>query len=84
VQPERQQQVRRCCCRGRRVALRHRRLDILHVAGARNADAQIVLLDFDFRQVRVVEDVREIADQCLIDTVFLLSHECLPCLLFMP
>jgi len=44
----------------------------------RNADAQIVLLDFNLGQIRVVEDVREIADQCLVDTVLFFSHEFCP------
>lgn len=77
----------RCCASSRRGNRRrsgrvgggsHRRLDILRVAGARNADAQIVLLDFNLGQIRVVEDVREIADQCLVDTVLFFSHEFCP------
>ncbi len=55
-------------------------LHILGRAGAGDADAQIIVFDFDLGQIRVVENVGEVADQRLVDTRFLFSHGGEPCL----
>ena len=51
--------------------------------GARDANAQVVLLHFDLGEVRFVEDVGQIADERLIDAVFLVSHGSEPLVLLM-
>ena len=42
---------------------------------------KIVLLDFDFRQIGLVEDVGEVPDQDLVDTGFFVRHGDNPILL---
>ncbi|ENN85991.1 hypothetical protein RHSP_16040 [Rhizobium freirei PRF 81] len=68
----------RCCGSGGRSGKSSRggdrSLHILHGAGTRHADTHIFLLDFDLGQIRLVENVGEIANQRLVDTRFLFSH----------
>ena len=60
--------------RGRGIGGILRRGGIDGLAVARDPDTQVVLLDFDFGQIGILEDVGEIADQRLIDTCLFISH----------
>ena len=50
----------------------HRSLDILRGGNAGHADPDVLLLHFDLGQVGLVQDVREVADHPLVDTVLIL------------
>lgn len=52
-------------------------------SSARNADAQGILFDFDFGEVGFFQDVREVANEGLIDAGLLLCHENRPVLILL-